>query len=345
MRFRAAVLVEQRAPLALEELEVPALKYGQVLVKVICSGICGSQIGEIDGVKGPDTHLPHLLGHEGTGEVLEVGEAVRHVAVGNRVVMHWRRGAGIESAPPVYLSSKGRRVNAGWVTTFNELAVLSENRVTAIAHDFDPEVGALMGCAVTTAFGAINNNCGVRIGESVVVWGVGGVGLNIVQAASMVSAYPIVAIDLFDIKLHLAKKQGATHLINASRTDAEQASRMVVGDAGADVVIETTGNVEAIEAAYRLTRSTGRAVLVGVPPVGEKARFDTLPLHFHKTMTGSHGGESQPHVDIPRYVRLCEAGKLQLKHLVTARCGLEQINDALSAMRRGEIAGRCMVLM
>ena len=345
MKFKAAVLVQQKQALVLDELEVPALKYGQVLVRVLCSGICGSQLGEIDGVKGPDKFLPHLLGHEGTGEVLETGEGVKHVKVGDRVVLHWRKGAGIESPTPVYRSASLGRVNAGWVTAFNEMAVISENRVTPIPKDFDPEAGALLGCAVTTAFGVVNNNARVRIGESVVVFGVGGIGLNVVQACALASAHPIIAVDLFDNKLDLAQKLGATHLVNSAQTDAiSEISKLLPGGA-ADVVIENTGNVSVIETAYRLTSARGRLILVGVPQKGQEAHIYTLPLHFSKTIGGSHGGESQPEVDIPRYVRLCEVGKLAFKMLVSRRCTLNDINEVIADMRHGNIAGRTIVTM
>jgi S-(hydroxymethyl)glutathione dehydrogenase/alcohol dehydrogenase len=177
----------------IEEVEVPPLKLGQVLVKVLASGICGSQIGEINGVKGPDRFLPHLLGHEGCGEVLEAGEGVRSVKPGDRVVLHWRKGTGLESVTPVYGSRIGR-VNAGWVTTFNEHAIVSENRLTKVPAGFDVEAAALFGCAVTTAFGVVTNNAQVAIGQSVVVFGAGGIGLNIVQGAALAGAHPIVAV-------------------------------------------------------------------------------------------------------------------------------------------------------
>src|SRR3990172_7470779 len=199
--MKAAILVRQHEPLVVAEVELPqVLDVGQVLVKVHYSGICGSQLGEIDGVKGEDRFLPHLLGHEGSGTVLEVGPGVRHVKAGDKVVLHWRTGAGIESSTSSY-SWQGRKVNAGWITTFNEYAVVSENRLTAIPHDSDPEVAALFGCAVTTGFGVVQNNARVRIGESVVVFGAGGVGLNIVQAAALVSAHPVIAVDLYDNRL------------------------------------------------------------------------------------------------------------------------------------------------
>src|SRR5687768_5364126 len=226
--MKAAVLVELIEPLVLADLEVPPLDVGQVLVEVHRSGICGAQLGEIAGVKGPDKFLPHLLGHEGGGIVLDVGPGVTHVTAGDHVVMHWRKGAGIQARPAKYTWGD-RAVNAGWVTTFQERAVVSENRVTAIPKDVPFEVAALMGCAVTTALGLINNDARLKIGESIVVIGCGGVGLSIVQGAAMVSANPIVALDLFDHKLETATSFGATHTINSSREEPFDAVRRVLG--------------------------------------------------------------------------------------------------------------------
>ena len=183
--MKAAVLTELKAPLVIAVLQMPdQLAAGQVLVKVHFSGICGSQLGEIDGVKGEDKFLPHLLGHEASGTVLGIGPGVKNVKPADKVVLHWRKGLGIESEPPLYTWNK-LRVNAGWITTFNEYAIVSENRVTAIPADSDLEVAALLGCAVTTGFGVVENNAKLRIGESVVIFGAGGVGLNMVQAASL----------------------------------------------------------------------------------------------------------------------------------------------------------------
>ena len=342
MKSLAAILVEQKKPLVIEEVEVPAPKLGQVLVKVLASGICGSQIGEIDGVKGPDRFLPHLLGHEGCGEVLECGEGVRHVKPGDRVVLHWRKGAGLESVTPVYESRIGK-VNAGWVTTFNEYAVVSENRVTAIPGDFDPESAALFGCAVTTGFGVVTNNARLAIGESIAVFGAGGIGLNIVQGAALAGAHPIIAVDLFDNRLALARSLGATHTINSTTADAAEAIGRIVGGGGVDVAVDNTGNAKVIELASRLTGPRGRTVLVGVPPKDATAAISTLPLHFEKRLVGSHGGECRPDVDIPRYVRLVREGRLDLGSLVGRRYPLTGINAAIADMTSGRLAGRAIV--
>jgi len=343
MKSHAAIMVELGKPLVLDEVEIPKLKYGQVLVKVLCSGICGSQLGEIDGVKGKDKYLPHLLGHEGSGIVLELGEGVRTVKKEDLVVLHWRQGSGIQSSTPTYNSKRLGTINAGWITTFNEYAVISENRVTTIPVDVDPEVGALMGCAITTGLGVINNNAKVKIGESVVVWGAGGVGLNVVQGAAMVSAYPIIAIDLFNNRLNLAKKMGATHIINAAEVSPEKEIYNIVGKTGVDVVIENTGDAGIISRAYEVTNVRGRTILVGVPPKGSKATLYTLPLHFEKKLHGSHGGEAVPDVDITNYIKLYKKGKLNLKELITERYALDKINEAIGNMRQGKTTGRCMI--
>jgi S-(hydroxymethyl)glutathione dehydrogenase/alcohol dehydrogenase len=342
MKSRAAILVEQKKPLVIEEVEVPAPKLGQVLVKVLASGICGSQIGEIDGVKGPDKFLPHLLGHEGCGEVVEVGEGVRRVKPGDRVVLHWRKGAGLESVAPVYDSPIGR-VNAGWVTTFNEYALVSENRVTAIPADFDPEIAALFGCAVTTGFGVVTNNARLAIGESIAIFGAGGIGLNIVQGAALAGGYPVIALDRFDNRLELARSLGATHTINVTKADAAEEIKKIVGYDGVDVAVDNTGNVEVIALASRITNARGRTVLVGVPPKDSTASISTLPLHFEKRLTGSHGGECRPEIDIPRYVRLVREGRLQLASLIGKRYPLADINDAIDDMKSGRLAGRAIV--
>jgi S-(hydroxymethyl)glutathione dehydrogenase/alcohol dehydrogenase len=341
----AAILVEQRKPLVIAEIGLPeTLEAGQVLVKVLYSGICGSQLGEIDGAKGEDKYLPRLLGHEGVGRVLAAGPGVRHVKEGDTVVMHWRKGRGIDAATPKYRWGE-RTVNAGWITTFNQYAVVSENRLTSIPADSDLEVAPLYGCAVTTGFGVVLNNAKLQIGESVAVYGAGGIGLNIVQAAAMVSAYPIIAVDLHDAKLCLALEMGATHVVNSEREDAAKAIASIAKAEGLDCFIDNTGSPAIIQTGYRLTKPQGRVVLVGVPRQGQDISIHSLPLHFGKGLSGSHGGESIPETDIPRYQNLFRHGRLKLRELITDRLPLDQINTAIDKMRSGGVVGRCVVDM
>jgi S-(hydroxymethyl)glutathione dehydrogenase/alcohol dehydrogenase len=344
--MKAAILVEQRKPLVIDEIELPqAIEVGQVLVKIHFSGVCGSQLGEIDGAKGEDRFLPHLLGHEASGTVMETGPGVKHVKQGDVVVLHWRKGLGIEGDPPCY-RWRGNKLNAGWIATFNEYAIVSENRVTAIPVDSDLEVAALFGCAVTTGFGVIENNARVRIGESVVVFGAGGVGLNIVQASILVGAYPVVAVDLFDSRLDLAKQMGATHVINSSGgADVRQTILDIVGAGGADVFVDNTGQPTIIEMAYQITKPQGRVTLVGVPRKNNNVTLYSLPLHFGKSISGSHGGEAVPQADIPRYQNLYRNGRIKLRELITNHYGLDDINQAIADMRSGAVAGRCMICM
>ena len=286
--------------------------------------------------------LPHLLGHEGSGIVLEAGPGVTTVKEGDHVVLHWRPSFGFQSATPTY-KWEVRNVNAGWVTTFNEYAVVSENRLTVIPKDFDMKIAPLFGCAVTTAMGVINNDAKVKIGQSVVVFGVGGVGLNVVQAAEMASAYPIIGIDLLDNKLDMARSFGASHAFNSKNTkNLNKEIKKIVGNKGADVVIDTTGNARVIEQAYELTHPDGKTILVGVPTKGDNISIYSLPLHFNKVLTGSHGGDAVPDLEIPRYIRLMEANKMTLDGLITHEFELEEINEALDLFRSGE-AGRIVI--
>jgi S-(hydroxymethyl)glutathione dehydrogenase / alcohol dehydrogenase len=338
---RAAILAESRKPLVVDEIGLPeALDAGQVLVKVLYTSICGAQINEIEAVKGVDKFLPHLLGHEASATVLDVGPGVTHVKPGDTVVLHWRPSQGIQSRTPAY-TWRGAKLNAGWVTTFNDHAVVSENRMTVIPADFDLKVAPLFGCAVTTAAGVVNNDAHVKLGESVVIFGVGGVGLNLVQFAALAGAHPVVAIDLLDHKLEMAKARGATHTLNSSKVgDIAEEIRMIVGPKGPDKVLETTGVKSVIELAYELTHADGTCVLVGVP--NEKVTIYTLPIHFNKVLTGSHGGDAAPHIDIPRIIRLSRAGRISFDGIITHEFPLDNVNAALDLVRSGT-AGRVLL--
>jgi len=342
--MKAAILVASERPLIIDDIALSDhLEYGQVLVDVHYSGICGAQINEIDAVKGPDKFLPHLLGHEGSGIVKEVGLGVSTVKEGDHVVLHWRPSAGIQSPTPKY-NWDGKTVNAGWVTTFNEQAIVSENRLTVIPDDFDMKIAPLFGCAVTTAFGVVNNDAQIKLGQSVVVFGIGGVGLNIVQAASLVSATPIVGVDLIEHKLEMGKKFGLSHGFLGGGDTLRKKICNVVGSQGADVVIETTGESRVIEQAYNLTHPDGKTVLVGVPRKGDNISIPSLPLHFEKVLTGSHGGDAEPDKDIPRIIRLMNAGRLNFDGLITHEFSLDNINEAIRIFRSGE-AGRIVLNM
>ena len=339
----AALLVEQKKGLVLAEIDFPpALDVGQVMVEFHYSGICGSQLGEIDGVKGPDKWLPHLLGHEASGKVLAIGPGVKHVQPGQAVVAHWRPSKGIEASTPKYLWN-GQTVNAGWVTTFNRHAIISENRLTPISAQTDLKTAALFGCAVTTGLGTIENKVQLKLGDRVVVFGAGGIGLNLIQGAALAGAAEIIAVDRFDNRLALAKVMGATASVNAQTREPFEAIAQILGGEKADVFIDNTGRPDIIAKGYASVHSRGQVVLVGVPGKGSDTSLYSLDLHFGKSITGTTGGEAQPHLDIPRYVRLFERRRMSLSPLITEVAPLEKVNHLIEGMRSGRTAGRCLI--
>lgn len=331
--MKAAVLEKLNSPLTIKELAIPSLGIGQVLVDIHYSSICGAQVGEIAGAKGEDKYLPHLLGHEGGGIVLEVGPGVKHVKEGDHVVMHWRKGLGIEADCPKY-TSKGETIGGGWVTTFAEQAIISENRLTLIEEGIPLDIAALMGCAVTTGLGIINNEAQLKFGQSITVIGCGGVGLNVIQGAKLAGAGHITAIDKNEMALLRAKNYGADLGIES------------VDDSYlADVVVEATGIPQLINQGFIKVKPGGKMILVGQTRQEDTLALSNFRQHYcGKTLIDSQGGLTEPHRDIPRYLQLYKKGQLKLNLLITHRFKLEDINEALEVVKSGE-AGRVMLEM
>lgn len=335
--MKAALLIAHNAPLGLAELQPEQLQYGQVLVKILGSGICGAQLMEIDGSKlgGP---LPHPLGHEGCCEVVEVGPAVRQVKVGQRCVAHWRKGDGIESDFPRYWY-RGEQITSGKVTTFSDYSVCSENRLTPVPNDTPVELCALLGCSLSTALGTIEMEANLKMGESVLIIGCGGLGLNLILAAKMRQASHITAVDILESKREASATAGAHQFINAQfgfETEAMMTFPF-------NVVIDTTGNESAIGAGLRLLAPSGRFIMVGQPRGNvtiEKAVH--LFAGEGKTIKATQGGMFKPSQDIPRYVRLFQSGLLDLNGIISHRLKLDQINEGVDLVRNGH-AGRVMI--
>ena len=341
-KFRAAVLEEHKKPFPIREIEFAGpLQPGQVAVKLFFSGICGKQMEDIDGFTGPDPYMPHLLGHEGSAEVLDIGPGVTKVKPGDLVVLHWMKGNGMNSATPSY-HCQGKKINAGWVTTFNECAVVSENRVTPIARDADPMVAALLGCMGTTGIGVVVNDANVQPYDTVVIYGCGGIGLCAVQAARMRYPRRLIAVDLNERSLETARDFGATDVINPSKTDPVKAIKDLTGGKGASKVIITTGHPKAIEAAINATSIPGDCVIVGATPRGVTVPVDTVSIVLKRTLRGSQGGSILPDRDIPAYYALHKEGVLKLDKLVSCLVPFDKINEAIETMRGG-IAGRCVI--
>ena len=340
--FQAAILEKTKHPLTVAAVEFDGpLLPGQVLVRIDYSGICGAQINEIDAVKGPDRFLPHLLGHEGYGEVIAIGPAVSSVNTGQKVVLHWMQGTGVQSDPPTYRIGE-QKVNAGWVTTLSQMAVVSENRCTPVESSLDPTVLPIFGCAATTAAGVIGKEGQVRLGESVVVLGAGGVGLLSIMAGRASGAADIIAVDLVDSRLAAAVENGATTALQAS--DNQSLKNQILSELGGppDVIVETTGAKVMIELAYELAQPRGRAILVGVPRVDQPALIETLALHFGMVFTGSKGGSTEPAHDIPMLVRSAEKGIFPVNKIPITLFPLSEVNEAFEVLRAG-MPGRMVI--
>jgi S-(hydroxymethyl)glutathione dehydrogenase / alcohol dehydrogenase len=262
--MKAVVLEKIDAPLAIRDVELTELKVGQVLVKILVSGLCGAQLHEIRGHKGNAKFLPHLMGHEGCGIVKEVGPGVTNVNVGDKVVMHWRPGTGIEAPFPSYVLD-GKLMSSGKVTTLSEYSIVSENRLTTVPQDTPEDLCAILGCALTTAMGIIDNEVELKFGESVAVVGCGGVGLNLIQAAALKSACPIYAIDNNITKRELCFTAGASIFTNSINAVDEKV----------DVIIDTTGIPEVISECVSKLSGKGRMVLVGQPAPGKMVEVMT----------------------------------------------------------------------
>ena len=355
--MKAAILAESKQPLIVDDITLPDnLEFGQVLVDVHYSGICGAQINEIDAVKGPDRFLPHLLGHEGSGIVEEIGPGVTNVKPGDHVVLAWRSSCGLcemcqygwpvlcDRGPEVdgelKVTNTGTRVNQmANLGTFGTYTVVPESAAVPIDKEIPFEQAALVGCGVATGVGSAINTAKVRAGSTVAVFGCGGVGLNCIQGANIAGATTIIAVDLLNDKLEMAKQFGATHVINASKENPVEIIREFTNGEGVHYAFEAIGvaalpMVQSVEC----TRKRGITVWVGAPPSNMPVTLDARDLVLEKSIIGSYYGSSQPHLDFSRILRLYKKGKLQLDQLISKTYPLEKINDAFEALSKGEVA-------
>ena len=332
--MKAAVLEQINAPLAIKEVDLTPLKFGQVLVKVLVSGLCGAQLHEIRGYKGNEKFLPHLMGHEGCGIVEHVGLGVTTVNIGDKVVMHWRPGSGVEAPFPNYVLD-GKTISSGKVTTLSEYSIVSENRVTKIDEDTPSVLAAMLGCSLTTALGIIDNECDLKFGESVAVIGCGGVGLNLLQAAAMKSATPIFGVDINSSMRDLSMKMGAEGFT----------SDILSLPIDIDVIMDTTGNPNVIAEAYKKLGPSGRLILVGQPAPGKYLEIPNGVSMFEgtgKSIRATQGGRTDPETDIPRYIGLAKKEVLDWRSLHTDTFSLDEVNDAFDLLKSGN-AGRIMI--
>ncbi|MGJ4897728.1 zinc-binding dehydrogenase [Bradyrhizobium oligotrophicum] len=342
MKTQAALLVQTGQPLVLAEIETPALKPGQVLVEIAYSGACGTQVMEWRGDKGEDKWVPHCLGHEGTGTVIEAGSAVTKVKVGDKVVLSWIKGTGIEAGGAVY-DWDGKKVNAGGVTTFQRHAVVSENRLTLLPPDLPMDVAVLLGCAAPTGMGAVYNVLKVQPGDAVAVFGTGGIGLNALMAASLAGAMPVIGIDPNPTRRALAQIYGATHVIDAAGDVLAEIKKIV--PQGVDLAVESSGIPGVMDQAINSTRQQGgRAVVIGNAKHGAALTLNPGVFNQGKSLLGTWGGDSVPDRDYGRYGRLLSSGRFPVRDLLSKPYSLAQADQALQDLAAGKV-GRPLIDM
>ena len=353
--MKAAVLYKVKTPLKIEEFDLPDTGPDQVRVRLVASGVCHSDWHVAKG-DWPHIPVPTILGHEGAGVVEEVGANVNGIQAGDHAILAWKLGCGLcemcqegypnlcdlppdtRGLPKFQGRSKTMNKMLG-LGTFGAYTVVPKEAIIPIDKDVPLELASLLGCAVMTGVGAVINTAKVQPGKSVAVFGCGGVGLNCIQGAALVGADPIIAIDIRDHKLETAKLFGATHTINAADDDPVPLIQKISGGPGAHYAFEAIGLVaEPFVQSILCTRKRGLTVYVGHAPFDTPVALDARMLMHEKMVMGSYYGTARPHIDIPRLIKLYQAGKLKLDELVSRTYSLEQINEAFEALEKGEVA-------
>jgi S-(hydroxymethyl)glutathione dehydrogenase / alcohol dehydrogenase len=353
--MRAAVLPEIPSMLEIAEIQVDRPGPREVLVRTVAAGLCHSDLHFMEGKYGHDT--PTVPGHEAAGVVEAIGTDVTHVKPGDHVigclsifcghcayclsgrpVLCDRQGLERSDDQPPRLSRDGAPIHQFLrLSAFAEMMLVHENTLVKIREEMPLDRAALIGCAVTTGLGAVFNTAKVTPGSSVAVIGCGGVGLNSVQGAVIAGAGRVIAVDMNPWKLELARTFGATDLVDARAGDpVEQVRELTSG--GVEYAFEAIGLKVTAEQSFAMLQKGGTATIIGMIPEGERIELPGSEFLDEKKIQGSNMGSNRFRVDMPRYVDLYLSGRLKLDELVSARIGLEQINDGFDAMRRGEVA-------
>jgi Zn-dependent alcohol dehydrogenase len=349
MKSRAAIQVEPGGPLVIEEIDIPDPGPNQVVVRNVASGICFSQVHQLRNAGLP---RPMALGHEGSGVVTKAGKEVTHVSEGAHVISSWVPRSPIRGLPvstPTGATFRGRLIIAdGDVYTWSEHMVTFAEKVVPLSPSDPIDISCLIGCAVLTGAGAVLHTAKVGLGQSVAVFGVGGVGLSAIGAAAIAGADPIIAVDLHDRKLQFAREFGATHGINASNTDAVK-TIWEISPGGVDYALDAVGApTTALQILHavkqggpRADNQGGMAVLVGIPVSDVSVDLNAILL-YQRQYRGSLGA-TKPDTDFPLFLDWIREDRFPLERLVTDRYSLEQIDEALAALEQGQILGRAII--
>ncbi|HZM45835.1 MAG TPA: Zn-dependent alcohol dehydrogenase [Burkholderiales bacterium] len=358
MKFKAAVFRKVHEPLTIETVEMDEPRGREIVVRTVATGVCHSDLHVVDGLGRYPVDRPFVLGHEGAGVVEAVGDDVTAVRVGDHVVACL---SGFCGTCPQCLSGHPNVCTGGIVTrpetgtprlsqdgglvrtfagigSYAEKMLLHENSVVRIDADIPFDRAALVGCGVLTGVGAALRSSGMRAGQTVAVFGVGGVGLSIVQGARLGAARQIIAVDQFDSKLEMAKGLGATHTVNTTQGDPVKAIRAMTGGLGVDHAFEAVGNAKLCRQAIESLAVRGTATIVGVLPPDATIEFPWLAIRPECKVQTSRMGSNQFRTDIPNYLEFYRQGRLDLDGMISRRGRLGDINDAFRAMKAGEVA-------
>ena len=355
---RAAVLTESGAPLRVADIELPEPGPGQVRVKIAATGVCHSDLSLARGaLRQP---VPAVLGHESAGIVVSVGSGVTSTKPGDRVVLCWAPPCGecwfcgqgepwlcehsSDAAAAPYATYDGQDIYPGLSTAgFAEETVVSARAVLPVPDGVPLEHAALVGCAVMTGVGAVLNTAKVREGQSVLVVGLGGVGLSVVQGARLAGAGTIIAVDRAPEKLELARSMGATDVLEAGAELAKQV-RGLTDKRGADHAFDCVGLADTIRGSWSATRRGGTTTIVGIGGKEQQVTFTALELfHFARTITGCVYGSTDPFTDIPKILGYAAEGRLDLGALISGTIGLDGIDGAFADMEKG-VGARAVVV-
>ncbi len=358
MLIRAPVLHAVREPQVVEEVELDEPKTGEILVRVVASGVCHSCLSSADG-SWNDTRCPVVLGDEGAGVVERVGPGVERLRPGDHVVLSWAPACGrchycvvgrpvlCDQRSPVWVMNdgttrmhlRGQDVYHYAVTSYAPFTVVPESCGIKVDPDLPLETLALIGCSVMTGVGSVLNTARVQPGESLAVFGCGGVGLNAVQGGRLASAYPLIAVDVAENKLAFARAMGATHTINAAQENVPEVIRAITGR-GVDYAVVAVGSTAVVAQAWEALALGATCVVVGVPPSAERLTLDlrrTL-IGAERRLVGSCYGSARPSEDFPRLVNLYRSGKLKLDELITKRYTIAEANEAFRDLAAGDLA-------
>lgn len=345
------ILFDEGGLVVADDLELRELRPGEAKVEIQAAGVCHSDVSVIDGTIPFPT--PVVLGHEGAGIVTELGPGVTDVNVGDHVVISTLSNCGAcaacESGKPTHCRESMGKMSAPFrqgerkvlqfanIGAFTQETIINARQAVPISKEVPWEVASLLGCGVITGVGAVFNRAKVTHGQSVLVIGVGGIGLNVIQGCVLADALPIIAIDNNPKKEALAKQFGATHFIDASQVDASEAVKEICPN-GVDVSFECVGHPALIRQSIDLLDWGGTCVILGVPKLGTEAAFQVSTLYNDKTIMGCRYGAGRPHKDIPLFVDLYLAGRLKLDELVTRTYPLDDIQHTIDDMHHGDLA-------